>query len=162
MEAAIVIAVLGWLLALIQFVFNFRENQRKNEDELLEKTLGYFERGTVARSMGISLVDGIWYRRKRRLEVIVPVLVSQLNFLLTEAEDYAHESRNLIRLLTLIEKCMPYGADPSTESLEVAEMIISAAIDGTKIPTSKPQLRLWYSKFSNGDTEWFDAETADT
>lgn len=162
MEYAVIIGLLGWLLALIQFIINFRENKRKNDDLLLEKTLGYFERGTIARSMGISLVDAIWFQRKKHLDVIVPVLISQAQYLFTEAEDYASERRNLIRLLFLIEKCLPYSVNPRNENIEIIEIILSAATSPGKIILPDGILRIWYSKFNNGDTELFDVEVADS
>jgi hypothetical protein len=162
MEYAVVIGLLGWLLALIQFVINFRENKRKNDELLLEKTLGYFERGTVARAMGISLVEAIWLQRKKYLNVIVPVLVSQIQYLLTDAENYANEGRNVIRLLFLLEKCLPYSIDPMNENIEISHIIIDAAISPSDVSLSTSTLRHWYAKFNDGDTELFDAETADS
>lgn len=160
MEIAVILGIAGWVLALLQFVLSFRENKRKNEDELLEKTLGYFERGTVSRSMGISLVDGIWFQKKKHLDVIVPVLISQAEFLLTDADDFANERSNLIRLLYLIEKCLPYSADPKKESIEISNIILGAALSPPKIKYEKTALRHWFSKFNNGDTEMFDVETS--
>lgn len=153
------IAFGGWLLALIQFVLKHFEGKKKKDEELLEKTLGYFERGTQARAIGISLIESVWLKRKKYLEVIVPVLVSQLNFLLTEAEGNRQEERNLIRLLCLIEKCLPYASDTTNETIEVSEAILHAGASPGKLDIPKPSLRLWYKKFSNGDTETFDAET---
>ncbi|RYA23628.1 hypothetical protein CRU96_07050 [Malaciobacter halophilus] len=162
MEYAVIIGLLGWLLALIPFIINFRENKRKNDDMLLEKTLKYFERGTIARSMGISLVDAIWFQRKKHLDVIVPVLINQAQYLFTEADDYANERRNLIRLLFLIEKCLPYSVDSYNENIEITEIILSAATSPGKIILSDGTLKIWYSKFNNGNTELFDAEVADS
>jgi hypothetical protein len=158
MEYAVIIGLLGWILALIQFIINFRENKRKNDDLLLEKTLGYFERGTISRSIGISLVDAMWFQRKKHLDVIVPVLISQAQYLFTEAEDYPNERRNLIRLLFLIEKCLPYSLAPHNENIEITEIILNAATSPGKIKLADATLRIWFSKFNNGDTEWFDVE----
>ena len=147
------------MLALVQFILTHIEGKRKNDEVLLEKTLGYFARGTQARSIGIGLVAAVWLKNKKYLDVIVPVLVSQLIFLLTDAEDYEQERRNLIRLLFLIEKCLPYASDPVNERIETSEALLSAGMSPGKIKISKPTLRLWYGKFSNGDTELFDVET---
>ncbi len=154
------VGIAGWLLALFQFIFNFRESKHKNESELLEKTLGYFERGPIARSIGISLVDAIWMSKKKYLEVITPVLISQIEFLLTDAEDFANERSNLIRLLYLLEKCIPFSSDPFKASPEISGVLIGAANGNSKIELTNTALRHWFSKFNNGDTEMFDAETA--
>lgn len=153
-----IIAVSGWLLALAQFIFTHLENRKKNDAELLEKTLGYFERGTQARSIGISLVEGIWLKRKKNLDVIVPVLVSQITFLPKDAEDFAQESRNLFRLLFLLEKCLPYASNPANESAEVSDALLSAAVSPGKIKLPKTTLRLWWEKFNDGNSEIFAAE----
>jgi hypothetical protein len=153
------IAFGGWLLAMFQFVLTHLEGRKKNDEELLEKTLGYFERGTQARSIGISLVSAIWLKKKKYLEVIVPVLVSQLIYLLTDAEDFGQERRNLVRLVFLLDDCMSYSLDPQNESIEVMEAILSAALSPGNIDIGKQTLRLWYAKFNNDDSTSFDAET---
>ena len=67
MDWKLALAIAGWLLAFTQFFFTYRLTKKKNEDELLEKTLGYFERGTQARSIAISLIEGIWLKNKKNL-----------------------------------------------------------------------------------------------
>ena len=159
MEIAVILALGGWILALIQFVITHLEGKRKNDDELLEKTLSYFERGTQARSIGISLVEAVWLKNKKYLDVIVPVLVSQLIFLLTAAKEYGQERRNLFRLLFLIDKCLPYASDPTNERAEISEAILSAGLNPGNISINKMTLRSWYGTFNNGDTTFFDTET---
>ncbi|WP_447965150.1 hypothetical protein [Nitrospira sp. Ecomares 2.1] len=65
MDWKLALAMGGWLLAFAQFSFTYKLTRKKNEDELLEKTLGYFERGTQARSIAISLVEGIWLKSQK-------------------------------------------------------------------------------------------------
>lgn len=162
MDIKIILALSGWCIALIQFLATHLENRRKNEAELLEKTLSYFERGTQARSIAISLVEGIWLKNKKNLDVIVPVIISQIIFLMTEAGDCAQEKRNLLRLLHLAEKCIPYALDPFKESIELSEYLISSAYEPGQINLGKPSLRHWFSRFNNGSTEQFDIETEDS
>ena len=152
------VALSGWALALIQFGFTYRESKKKNEAELLEKTLSYFERGTQARSIAISLVEGIWVKRKKNLDVFAPVVISQIIFLLTSAENFAQEERNLIRLLYLAEKCIPHSINPNHEWAEISEALIESARNPGKLSLSKTTLRHWYAKFNASDTETFDAE----
>jgi hypothetical protein len=52
----ITLALAGWFFAITQFAFTYRETRNKNESELLEKTLNYFNQGAQARTIGISLV----------------------------------------------------------------------------------------------------------
>lgn len=156
MDWKIAIGITGWLLAAVQFAFNFREAKEKNESELLEKTLYYFNQGTQARTIGISLVEGIWWKRKKNLDIILPVLISQVLHLVTEAKDTPQDSRNLIRLLGLIEKLLPHAAPGSHELAEISEALMwGAQIEDKGV--SKASLRAWYKKF-NGDAEMWDAE----
>jgi hypothetical protein len=154
----LLIASGGWLLALIQFLFTHLEGIKRNDEALLEKSLSCFERGTQARSVGISLVEGIWVKRQKYLDVITPVLISQIIFLLEDAKDYGQERRNLIRLLYLIEKCLPHSTDPLYERLEISDALISAAQQPGELCCSKDMLRHWFSKLNNGSTDMFDAE----
>jgi hypothetical protein len=155
----ILIASGGWLLALIQFLMTHLEGKKRSDEALLERTLSCFERGTQARSIAISLVEGVWVKRNKYLDVITPVLVSQVIFLLNDAEDYGQESRNLIRLLYLLDKCLPHAVDPMNERCELSDALISAAVRPGKLVFPKQMLRHWFSKFNNGSTDMFDAET---
>ncbi|TXI30055.1 MAG: hypothetical protein E6Q60_02390 [Nitrosomonas oligotropha] len=157
----LIIALGGWFFAILQFAFSHTENIRKNEADLLEKTLGYFVKGMLARSIAIGLVDGIWLQKKKFIDVILPVLISQANFLLTEAEDSDQEQRNLIRLLDLIYRCLPYARDRGTELAEISEALISGARSEKGVNLAKGTLRLWFEKLNNGGAEIFEAETED-
>lgn len=159
MKIEIAIGLLGWILALIQFILNYFENKKKNDDELLEKTLSYFEKGMISRPIAISLIEAVWFKKKKYIDIIVPVLISQITFLLTDAENYHQEERNLIRLLYLLNKCLPYSSNHDYELHEISDQIISAAVTPGKLQLSKPTLRHWFAKFNNSNTDSFDAET---
>ena len=152
------IALGGWLFALVQFLLNYREKRKTSENQLLESTLGYFERGTQARSIAISLVDSLWVKEKKRIDVIVPVLSSQLYFLLNEAEPFGQEERNSIRLLRVLEKSVSELEHPDEEKAEILNTLLIAKNNPKGVNLTPQILRIWYKKFSGGDTELFDAE----
>ena len=156
MDWKLTLAFAGWLWAIVQFTFSFGETRRKNDAELLEKTLSYFERGVLSRSIGISLVEGVWYKSKKNLDVILPVLISQATFLLTESDDTVQEKRNLIRLFHLIHKCLPYANDLFNEAAEISESILSGARSEKGVKLGEATLRVWYSKYNNGNSIGFD------
>jgi hypothetical protein len=158
MDWKLALALGGWILAITQFFFTYRLSRKKNEHELLEKTLGYFERGTQARSIAISLVEGIWLKDKKNLDIILPILISQATFLLTEADEYAQEGRNLIRLLSLIEKSLPYAANIGNEIAEISEALMCGAQSNKGVDVSSATLKSWFAKFNNGDASVFEAE----
>ena len=150
-------AFTGWSFAAFQFILTYRESKDKNESDLLEKTLNYFNQGTQARIIGISLIDGIWWKRKKNLNIILPVLTSQILYLLTKASHSEQEARNVIRILHLIHKIIPYT--DGYEIAEISEALMSGAMKKKSgVVMSNITLRLWYAKFTNGDLEGWDAE----
>jgi len=154
---ASIIAFSGWILALIQFVLTHVENRKKNQSELLEKTLGYFERGTQARSIGISLVQSIWLKRKKKMRIVIPVLVSQVVFLFRSAEDFGQEKQNLIRILTLLYTCSDKGLMESCDKIEILEALTAANIRSKGISLGKESLKQWYANFNDGSTVTFES-----
>ncbi|WP_144211126.1 hypothetical protein [Shewanella donghaensis] len=162
MDWKIVLAVAGWALAIIQFIFSHIEIKNKNEADLLEKTLSYFGKGAQQRAIGISLIEGIWVKQKKNLDIILPVLITQAFFLLTTTENPDSEERNLIRILFLIEKCFPYATNKEAENAEISEALLSASQVVTGVNLSNSTLKLWFAKFNSGDTEMWDAEVENT
>ncbi|EOK5711774.1 hypothetical protein ACWLZS_004560 [Vibrio parahaemolyticus] len=154
MTWTIIVALLGWFFAVFQFVFSYRETREKNEAELLEKTLNYFNQGTHARTIGISLVEGIWLKRKKNLEIILPVLIAQVLYLLTKDSLEAQEHRDIVRLLFLIEKLIPFESEGSVSVAEISEALMWGAQNET---AAQVNLRHWYKKF-NGNADMWDAE----
>ncbi len=158
MDWKIFLATAGWLLAIAQFVFSHRETRTKNEYELLEKTLGYFERGAQSRAIAISLVEGVWVKRQKNLEIILPVLISQASYLLTDVDNPYVEERNLIRILYLIEKCLPFANDPLTESIEISNALFRGAQTEGGVNLSNQTLKHWFGRFNSGSVEQWEAE----
>ena len=103
MDWKIALAIAGWVLAITQFMITHRETKNKNENDLLEKTLNSFGKGAQSRSIAISLVEGVWIKQNKNLDIILPVLISQAQFLLSATDNPDAEERNLIRILFLIE-----------------------------------------------------------
>lgn len=158
MDWKIALAIAGWGLAIIQFTFTHRETKSKNEADLLEKTLNYFGKGPQQRAIAISLTEGIWLQQKKNLDIILPVLISQALFILTATDNPDPEERNLIRILFLIEKCLPYATNKGTESAEISEALFCGAQVDTGVNLGNSTLKHWFSKFNSGDTEMWEAE----
>jgi hypothetical protein len=112
---AMIAAVAAIFSALFSAIFNYFLEQQRKEDELLETTLSYFDGKIQRRSIGIALVEGIWETKKKKLDVIVPVLVNQIYYLLltSKSRNKAHEKNNLDRLIVLSRNCIPYTSDPA-------------------------------------------------
>ena len=102
---ALVAAVGGWIVAIVTLAFGYLERKASREEDLLGKTLAYFDGGSQRRSIGISLLEGIWIRKPATYPVIVPLITNQIVYLLhsTESRD-AHNVRNLVRLVLLLQQ----------------------------------------------------------
>jgi hypothetical protein len=156
-----IVALGGWTIASLQFYLGYRERRQQREEDLLAKTLAYFEGKSQRRSIGISLVEGIWVRRKRYMDIIVPVLVNQAVYLLLSSGsvDAAHEERNLIRLLRLLERCIPSCSDATHHQSEILDAILrkDPALEEKGIPLGRSTLRIWFKRLG-GDAEDYNAE----
>ena len=81
-------------------------------------------------------------------------------YLVTEAKESAQESRNVIRLLHLIEKTLPNANHYGHELAEISEALMWGAQVQLEsgVGIRNMTLRHWYAKFINGDTEMWDVE----
>ncbi|MDO8578465.1 MAG: hypothetical protein Q7R50_04725 [Dehalococcoidales bacterium] len=156
-----IVALGGWVIALLQYYFGYRERARQREEDLLVNTLSYFEGKSQKRSIGISLVEGIWTRKMERMDVLVPVLLNQTIYLLLSSSsvDAAHEERNLVRLLYLLKRCIPHTSNPNEYYPEILNALIRKDPEENEkgIPLSRPTLRYWFADFG-GSEEHYDAE----
>lgn len=158
MDWMIALAIAGWALAIAQFVFTYKETRSKNENDLLEKTLNYFGKGAQSRAIAVSLTEGVWFKQKKNLDIILPVLISQAHFLLTATDNPEPEERNLIRILFLIEKCLPYASDICSETAEISEALFCGAQTKGGVNLSNATLKHWFAKFNSGSTEMWEIE----
>lgn len=158
MDWKILLALAGWGLAVAQFILTHLETKSRNEAELLEKTLNYFGKGPQQRSIAISLVEGIWLKQRKNLDIILPVLISQATFLLTATDKPEAEERNLIRILYLIHKSLAFATNIGNETAEISEALFLGANLKTGVNLPNIALKHWYAKYNNGDTEMWEAE----
>ncbi len=104
----IVVAVIGWSLAIFQFI----GNRKQRVWELLLESLRWFEGNTQKRSIGIALVESKWDFHKEFQSRWASILINQAIYLLTreKKQDAIHERANLYRIMNLlIEKVGPSG-----------------------------------------------------
>ena len=151
----------GWAFAVLQYYLGYRERCQQREEDLLAKTLEYFEGKTQRRSIGISMVEGIWAPKAKHMDILVPVMLNQTIYLLlsSSSTDAVHEERNLVRLYQLLKRCIPQTSNPGEHYPEILDAILRKDPDEERrgIPLSRPTLRLWFKSFG-GDIEQYDAE----
>jgi hypothetical protein len=143
----IIVAAGGWVVAVITVVLGYRERKSAREEDLLGKTLAYFDGGSQRRSIGISLLEGIWIRKKSCHAVVVPLIANQIVYLLLSTDSHdAHNERNLVRLVMLLRQVPDLQANFYDRWGDVCDAIgrkYEGHADGKGIPVSKPTLKLW-------------------
>jgi hypothetical protein len=97
---AIVLAGIGWTLALYQYI----GTRRQRVWELLLESLRWFEGGTQRRSIGIALVESKWDHHKEFRSRWASILINQAIYLLTRDKDRhaIHERANLYKIMALL------------------------------------------------------------
>jgi hypothetical protein len=150
---ALVAAVGGWVVALVALSIGYIERKAARNEELLATTLGYFDGGSQRRSIGISLLEGIWIGKPSAFPVIVPLIANQIVYLLHSTDSHdAHNERNLVRLVMLLQK-VPNLKDVYHDRWgDVCDALHrkwqhNDSIKG--IPVAKPTLKLWAKGFSH-------------
>jgi hypothetical protein len=138
------VAAGGWIVAVITLLIGYLERRSAREQERLAKTLDYFDGGSQRRSIGISMIEGVWIQNRRFRNILIPLIANQIVYLLlsTDSKD-AHNERNLERLVMLF-KAIPNLRQPDHDREDVCKAIERKYAGETKgIPVSKPTLRMW-------------------
>ncbi len=139
------IAAGGWIVAIVTIVLDFIDRRGAREEERLSKTLEYFDGGSQRRSVGIALIEGIWVKKARHLDIVVPLIANQIVYLLLSTDSHdEHNVRNLVRLFMLFKAIPNLQKRYSARYGDVADAI-SQKLEGTTkgIPLSKSTLELW-------------------
>ena len=143
----LVAAVGGWVVAIVTLALGYFERKASREEDLLGKTLAYFDGGSQRRSIGISLLEGIWIRKPASYPVIVPLIANQVVYLLHSTDSHdAHNERNLVRLVLLLEQIPNLQSNYHDRWGDVCDAIFQKYEDNENekgIPVSKPTLKLW-------------------
>jgi hypothetical protein len=139
------------VIAIITLICGYWERKGIREDDRVEKTLGYFSGGSQRRSIGISLLEGIWLHKRKYHDILVPLVANQVVYLLlsTESRD-AHNERNLVRLITVLKRIPDLKRKYRNCWADVCDAIgiRYAGVDGQKgIPITRASLSLWARSF---------------
>jgi len=150
---ALVAAVGGWIVAIVTLAFGYLERKASREEDLLGKTLAYFDGGSQRRSIGISLLEGIWISQTRDLSSHCPAHRHQIVYLLHSTESHdAHNERNLVRLVLLLRQIPNLQANYHDRWGDVCDALLQKYEDNESekgIPVSKPTLKLWSKGFGH-------------
>jgi hypothetical protein len=142
---ALFVAAGGWVVAVITVVIGYLERRSAREEERLARTMDYFDGGSQRRSIGISMIEGLWLANSRYHSVLVPLIANQIVYLLLSSDSHdAHNERNLIRLVTIF-KAIPNLRERYFERWgDVCDAISRKYAGEPKgIPIPGPTLKLW-------------------
>ena len=145
------IAAGGWVVAIISLVQGFLERKGAREEERLGKTLDYFDGGSQRRSIGISMIEGLWLNKPKYRDIIVPLISNQVVYLLlcTESKD-AHNERNLVRMVMILMRIPDFKNKYHDRWGDVSNAIYAKFQGEEKgISMPGPTLQLWYSGLGN-------------
>jgi hypothetical protein len=147
----IVVAAGGWLVATLTLVLGYFERKSAREEDLLATTLAYFDGGSQRRSIGVSLLEGVWIHKPSSHKIIVPLIANQIVYLLLSSDSHdAHNVRNLVRLVMLLREVPNLQANSHDRWVDVCDAIYQKYEynDEEKgIPIAKPTLKLWAKGF---------------
>ncbi|MHB1960055.1 MAG: hypothetical protein ACYCO5_13650 [Acidobacteriaceae bacterium] len=120
---------------------------RRERQQTLIEALGYLTGGSQKRSIGIALIEGLWFKGHPYYRAIIPALTNQAVYLLLETDSKGrHQFHNWLRIMNLILRVPP---EPSFHNLYI-ELI--EALDARSeadagqpggIEISSPTARLW-------------------
>lgn len=84
-----------------------RERLLSRREEFLFRALEHFGGRTQERSVGIAIAEAYWRSVPEQIDVLVPVLLNQLVYLLSvvdtaKSADAAHERQNVRRIVELL------------------------------------------------------------
>lgn len=152
--AAEIAAISSSAVAIVLVLSNLIERRSERKRETMIKALEHLTGGTQKRSVGIALIEGLWYDGHPFDRAIMPALVSQAVYLLLETEggSHRHEIFNWLRIMELILR-VPAKAEYHNLYCEIADALL-ARIEETQMPAAgiaitRPASKLWLKRLSS-------------
>jgi len=139
------IAAGGWVVAIVTLIIGYLERKSAREEDRLGKTLDYFDGGSQRRSIGISLVEGVWLKKQNYHDVLVPLVANQIVYLLLSTDSHdAHNERNLVRLVFILQSVPNLRQKYHDRWGDVCDAIYQKYEGESKgMPVSRQTLLLW-------------------
>jgi hypothetical protein len=149
------VAAGGWIVAIVTLVLGFFERRAAHEEDRLSKTLDYFDGGSQRRSIGISLIEGLWLNKPRYRDIIVPLISNQVVYLLLSSDSHdAHNERNLVRLVMILKKIPDFRMKYHDRWGDVGDAIYRKYQGEIKgIPVADSTLQLWAKALGHNTLE---------
>jgi hypothetical protein len=123
-SVSIIVALTSSIVAIVLAVANVYERYYRQRQDTLIHALEYLTGGSQKRSVGIALIEGLWYKGHPNHRAIVPALTNQAVYLLLETESKGrHQFHSWVRIMNLILRvpAEPFLRDFYFELIEALE-----------------------------------------
>jgi len=137
-------------VAIVLAIANVYERYIREREQTLIRALEYLTGGSQKRSVGIALIEGLWYRKHPYYRAIIPALTNQAVYLLLETDSKGrHQLHTWQRIMDLIlrvpaKQSLHRFYIELVEALESRADTVSAEASGLDI--SPQAARLWADK----------------
>ena len=76
-SVSLIVAVSSSAVAIVLAIANVYERYIRERQQTLIRALEYLTAGSQKRSVGIALIEGLWYRKHPYYRAIIPALTNQ-------------------------------------------------------------------------------------
>jgi hypothetical protein len=149
-SVSFIVAISSSAVAIVLAVANVYERYWRERQQTLIHALEYLTGGSQQRSIGIALIEGLWYKGHPSHRAIIPALTNQAVYLLLETDSKGrHQFLNWLRIMDLILRVPPEESFHNFYIELIEALDARAEEDGdahSGIDISPPTARLWVKK----------------
>lgn len=152
--AAVIAAVSSSAVAIVLAISGLVERRLDRRRETMLKALEYLSGDSQKRSVGIALIEGMWFDGHPYDKAIMPALVNQAVYLLLETErgGQRHEFHNWLRIMDLILR-IPAKKEFHNLYCELADALYVRCEEkpprSEGLEMSRPTAQIWLKKLSS-------------
>lgn len=146
----LIVALSSSAVAIVLAFVNFYQQYWREKQQTLIHALEYLTGGSQNRSVGIALIEGLWYKGHPNHRAIIPALTNQAVYLLLETDSKGrHQFHNWLRIMDLI---LRVPSEPAFHNyyIELIEALDARSDDDCELDSGldipPPTARLWSKK----------------
>jgi len=148
-SVSLIVAVSSSAVAIVLAIANVYERYYRERQQTLIHALEYLTGGSQKRSVGIALIEGLWYKGHPNHRAIIPALTNQAVYLVLETDSKGrHQFHNFVRIMNLILRVPPepFFRDFYVELIEALDARSCRTGDIPGLDLSAGTARLWAQK----------------
>jgi len=134
----------GWAVVVLQLALGYWEKAGLRDHDTFVTGLKLLSGSPVDRSIGLSIVEALWPKRRFR-QLALPALVNLSVYLLlrTEAGSARHEFHNWLRVIKLLRRSREFNSSEYSSEVCNAFLVKVSPEHQGGIAISIDELRLW-------------------